>query len=230
MRFHAVALLLCVSCKSPGPAVAPAPELRTVELFANGATPSSPLIIALHGRGASPEELVDLWRPFPGKAQVALPQGPIPYGPGFAWFNWPKGIDEAQMGAEIAPAEAALWRSIQKVANGRKVIVMGFSQGAVMSFLLAARHPDDIRLAIPVAGALPSTLQPQTKSAPIFAMHGADDDVIPVMWGRAAVEGFQRTGANVELREYAGVKHTISPQMRDEMFKRVAALIEKDQH
>ncbi len=228
MRFAIAALLLCLGCKSPAPAVAPAADLRTVELSTQGGDATSALIIALHGRGGSPDELVELWRGFPGRAQIVLPQGPIPYGPGFAWFNWPKGIDEAQMAAEISPSEAVLWRAIETTAKGRKVIVMGFSQGAVMSFLLAARHPDDIRLAVPVAGALPSNLQPTTKSAPVFAMHGADDDVIPLKWGRAAVEGFRRAGANVELREYAGVKHTISPQMRDEMFKRVAQLIEKD--
>ena len=52
--------------------------------------------------------------------------------------------------------------------------------------------------------------------APITAFHGTSDNVIPIAWDRAGIQAMKASGLNVELREYEGIAHAISPQMRSE--------------
>ena len=108
----AVAVLSAAGCKRAEAPRAPEPAVRFLELFPNGADTRSPLIVAIHGRGDTPENFAQLWDGFPGKAQLALPQAPIAFGPGWSWFHWPPGMTEDALAAEIAPREEQLWRGI----------------------------------------------------------------------------------------------------------------------
>ena len=117
---------------------------RVVEIFAQDADDSSPLVIWLHGRGESPERFVSLWTAFPGKIEVALPQAPLPAGDGWSRYDWPDGMSDDALAGMVASAEEKLWPVIVEIAHGRRVIVGGFSQGAVLSYVLAARHPDAV--------------------------------------------------------------------------------------
>src|SRR5262249_12731049 len=133
----------------------------------------------------SPESFAHAFDGFPGRAHIAVAQAPLPHGSGWQWFDWPPGTSQAELAAAMGAAEERVWPAIVSLAHGRKVILVGFSQGAMMSFLMAARHPDAVSLAIPIAGTLPKELWPTApaKTAPIFALHGSDDDVIPLRWG-----------------------------------------------
>jgi predicted esterase len=138
----------------------------------------------------------------------------------------PPGTSEEDLDAAILGAEEHVWRGIVAEAHGRKVLVGGFSQGAIVAYALAARHPE-IVYTFPIAGLLPASLIPHdhTPTAPVFAMHGTDDDVIEVDLGRATVAAFQADGAKAELQEFPGVGHEIAPAMRQELARRVQVLL-----
>jgi phospholipase/carboxylesterase len=108
------------------------------------------------------------------------------------------------------------------------VIVTGFSQGAFMTFVLAARHPDAIAYAFPMSGGVPPALFPRdhAKTAPVFALHGTADETVAVTFDRATVDAFKADGAVVELREFPGAGHEMSPAMRRELIARVQAVAE----
>jgi phospholipase/carboxylesterase len=197
--------------------------IRFLEIFAHGADESSPLVVAIHGRGGSPERFARVWQGFPEKAEIALPQGFARTGDGWTWFEL-RGYSEDVIAAALASADDKLWPAIVELAAGRKIIVTGFSQGGILAYVLAARHADAIAYAFPVAGGAPDKLIP-ARGAPIYALHGTDDDVVPVTWARSAIAAFRRQGGTAELRAFPGIGHTVTPEIREDLWAHVRAAI-----
>lgn len=198
-----------------------------IELFPQGADETSPVVVAIHGRGDRPERWVDTWRNFPGKARIALPRAPDPFGDGFTWFPLREGMTDEQLGAAVGGAEERLWRGVAKLSAGRRLLVTGFSQGGILSFAMAARHPDAIAHAFPIAGSCPGPLLPKdnSRAAPLTAFHGTDDDVLQIKWAREAVRAFTDQGNRAELREYPGVPHAIPNRMREDVWAAIVSAL-----
>src|SRR5262249_31768313 len=170
---------------------------------------------------------VEDWRRFPAKVQIALPRAFDPYGPGFSWFEFKDGMTDEQFGTAVGTAEARLWKGIAKLAGDRRLIVTGFSQGGILSFAIASRHPEAVIQAFPVAGSCPGPLLPngKTHSAPILAFHGTKDPVLQIKWAREAVNAFKERGNDAQLREYEGVGHTITPQIHQDVWDAIGRRI-----
>ena len=198
-----------------------------VVLFEQDANESSPLLVALHGRGDTAAGFAGVWRNFPAKLEIALALAPLPYGPGRAWFDWPRGMTDDALADAVSAAEAKLWPAIAAVAHGRKVIISGFSQGAVLAYVIAARHPEAVAYAFPIAGRMPRPLLPRegVRTAPVYALHGTADPVIEIDAAREAIAAFTAAGATAELHAFAGIGHTIAPAMRDDLVTHVRAVI-----
>jgi phospholipase/carboxylesterase len=221
-----------VGCSRPKPA-ASGPRRREVEgvellsLFPNGADESSPLVVAIHGRGDAPDHWVDTWSRFPPRAEVALPRGFDRWGQGWAWFEFRDGMTDEQFGAEVGAAEERLWRAVAKLARGRRLVVTGFSQGGFFAYAMPVRHPTEIAAGFPVGGSCPGPLLPKNgaRAAPIVAFHGTEDTVLDIKWARGAVNAFREQGDEAVLREYPGVGHTITPEMQRDLWAEIARVI-----
>jgi phospholipase/carboxylesterase len=195
-----------------------------VELFPNDANETSPLVVAVHGRGDRPDNWIGTWSTFPAKAWIALPRAFTAWGPGYSWFDLHDGMTDAELGAAVGDAEAKLWRGVTALAKAKKrILVTGFSQGGILSFAMAARHPNEVAYAFPVAGSCPGPLLPRdgARAAPLVALHGTDDRVLDVKWGRGAVNAFKEQGNDATLKEYVGVGHAITPQMRADLWAEI---------
>lgn len=193
------------------------------ELFLEGADESSPLLVAIHGMGDDPARWVEPWRAFPGRVHLALPRAFHRHGGGFSWFQFEPGMTDAQFGQAVGAAEARLWRGIAKLARARRVLVTGFSQGGILSFAMAARRASELIGAFPVAGSCPGPLLPDegAPSAPVRAFHGTADQVLEIKWARETVRAFKARGSDAELREYEGLGHSISPELRAELWRAI---------
>lgn len=218
MRFALFAFVFVSACRT-----APPPDASThqgVAFIHKRTHGGGPLIVAMHGMGDTPENFAPVFEGYPGKAELVFPRGLEPHGGGWRWFGWPRGATDAELAAAIDAAEKKLWPAIAELADGRPVVVTGFSQGAVMSFLIAQRHPGAVTFALPIAGRLPSTLFPHdhAKSAPIYAVHGADDRVIDPSFAQATVAAFRDDGATAELKLFPGVAHHIPPQVQEDVW------------
>ena len=191
-----------------------------VELVPRKPDESLPLVVAIHGRGGAPEHWVDGWMKFPGNVQFVLPRGFERYEEGFSWFPWSTDMKSEKLAADVDAAEARLWKGIAELAAGRKLIVAGYSQGAVLTFVMASRHPDAVVHAFPVCGACPEALRPKNKSraAPLVAYQGTADEVLAIQVGRDSVEAWKREGNEAQLREYAGVGHTATDEMHHDLW------------
>ncbi len=212
-------LLLFAGCAStaevpagPGPGVSLGP-------------PDAPLfVVALHGRGDTPENFARPWRALSATAEVWVPRAPQPRGPGWQGFDWPVTAPQADVSRRLTAETARLWPEVLRRARGRPVVVLGFSQGAVLSYALAAQHPDALALALPIAGLLPEPLGPTAAAAPVVALHGTADRVIDVAFGRDTVARFRQAGGPVTLHEFPGVGHTLTPQMQQVVLDAVQKL------
>ncbi|MDB4960471.1 MAG: Serine esterase [Myxococcales bacterium] len=196
---------------------------RVIEVPRTAGVPSAPVIIGLHGLGGSAENFAQVWSGFTPAAEIDVIEGFEVAGDGHAWFSWPPGTSDEELVTAIDAAERKLWPVIAELAHGRRAIIVGYSQGAMLTFALAARHPEAIAGAVAIAGRLPPALWPQRAGAPIDAIHGTADRVIDIEAGRAVIEAFRAVGGPAEMHEFSGVGHTLTGPMRDVLYARVAA-------
>jgi predicted esterase len=215
VRRALAAALLLAACHAP---LQQAAGLRYLKLYTHGGDENSPLIVWLHGRGRSAEFFEEWWRGFPGTAEIVLLQAPYSEGFGYTW--WP-GLPktEAEAARLNLAAEEKLWPAIEELAHGRKVIVVGHSQGAELTYSIAALHADRLTEAVPISGALPSPLWPSRDQAlpPVHPFHCRGDRTVELKWDTMTARAF-RTRVN----EFPG-DHRLSDEVRAAVFQDVEA-------
>jgi phospholipase/carboxylesterase len=206
----------------------PLPTLKFRERILGDADPAErlPMIVAIHGLGDRPESFGRVFDRYRRPARLILPQGIDPHGDGFSWFPFRRDrSNPAELASGMRRAAdqiAALLGELIALRPTRgRPVVTGFSQGGMLAFTLAATHPDRIAGAVPMGGWLPPPLWPGREGAPgprVVALHGDADAVVPIAPTREAVAHLAAQGRPVELRELAGVGHTVSPEMRTALF------------
>jgi phospholipase/carboxylesterase len=181
-----------------------------------------PMIVMVHGYGDRPESMLKLVRDCGLPARTVAPRGPMPHpsGNGFAWYRvsfTDHGVerDTAAIG-EVTERVAALLRWLRDERHPSKLVLSGFSQGGILSFTVATRHPELVDAAVPVSGVLPEGLAPGPAPAhapPIRALHGDRDTLLPVADTRAAVDRLRELGWDATLEEFPGVAHQITAEV-----------------
>lgn len=150
-----------------------------------GATddPAAPLVVLLHGRGATEHSMVALRRYLPAGPAYAALRAPLPEGGGFAWFA-NSGIGRPR--PESLAATMAWFRSWldDRTAPEQPVVLIGFSGGAAFAGGLLLANPYRFAAGGLLYGTLPFdagvTVTPgRLVGVPIFLVHGAHDTVIP---------------------------------------------------
>jgi len=186
------------------------------------------LILFLHGVGAdaaSFQGLAQALAPGLPQAQLLVPDGFQPFdggGAGRQWFSL-RGVTDANRPARVrAAAEEVSRYADAELARrglaGDRLVVVGFSQGAIVAAWLALhRRPAPAAVvllsgrvaeeAAPVAGAV---------ATPVLVAHGAQDPVMPVALAEASARTLTAWGARVTTRLYPGLGHEVSAQeLRD---------------
>lgn len=216
------------------------PDLEYLE-FVTGAVESDdklPMIVMMHGLGDRPSSYRSLFLPhFSQPARIILPQAPDSYSGGYSWFPTPKQLESGDpamlKGMErSAKAVVKLIRKLRlKRSTQGKAIVSGFSQGGMLSFVIAARHPESVQLAVPIAGWLPPQLMPEgegpIEGAPrIIALHGDADERVKLGPTREAVEALKARGVDSSLEVFERAAHSFPPRMRVRFYNILREVIE----
>jgi predicted esterase len=165
-----------------------------------------PLLIALHGYGSEPDDILPAFRALASRlgAVLAVPQAVDPAGDGFSWDTPSK-------------AEFVVLRTIEQarrrapVDRGR-IVLAGFSQGASMAYAVGLRHPGLFKGVMPIAGVYDQERMPipvpPPKQWPRFAILCGGEDRLADESRRAA-RLLEAAGAPVTLRIWEGVGHRL---------------------
>ncbi|MBC7172529.1 MAG: dienelactone hydrolase family protein [Polyangiaceae bacterium] len=183
-----------------------------------------PMVMQIHGRGDRarvPEGSLD---PGGRPMRILVPEAPRPAGLGFTWS--PVSVTANRptvLGAALVREADRLARVLRHVESMRDVqgrpIVTGFSQGAMLTYTLAVRHPEAIGAALPISGWIPPHIVPRARPqgdqrVSILALHGTGDPIVRVGPTRVAVRRLRHLGYDVHLEEIPGAAHEVVPEMR----------------
>ncbi|MBN9098238.1 MAG: hypothetical protein J0I49_09035 [Pseudonocardia sp.] len=126
--------------------------------------PSTPLIVLLHGRGATENSMVALAPNLPFGPAYAAVRGPVEEPGGYTW------------GDLTATMDWFLTWLDKEGDPDRPVVLVGFSEGATLAAALLLEHPERWAGAVLLHGDLPDVALPQGRltGIPVFLACGTD--------------------------------------------------------
>jgi phospholipase/carboxylesterase len=194
------------------------------------ATP--PVVILLHGYGSNEKDLFELRSSFPKNYIIIAARAPYSVsGGGYQWFER-EIVNGKYTGRKdhLDHSRNAILKFIPQVvakygANAAKVYVMGFSQGAMMSYEAGLTAPKAVRGIGVLSGTMPESLKPlirksnELSAMKIFIAHGTADSRLPYADGKAAYDYLVSLGLKPEFHKYEGMDHTISQDVLHDLLK-----------
>lgn len=191
----------------------------------------APLLLALHGYGASKRQMLREARMIaPENFAIAALQGfhqhlkdpREPGGPLRFGFGW---LTNFRPEESVAIHHHALLDLIETlvaegVADRDRIFLLGFSQTCALNFRFAFTWPDKLRGVIGICGGLPGDWETsevyRPTGASVFHLAGARDAYYPPSRVADYAEQLLRRATDVKLKSYdAG--HEIVPAMREDM-------------
>ena len=186
-----------------------------------------PTLVLLHGRGDSAAGILPLAYEFERDDLLVISvQAPLELGGmmagGYEWYRMrdAERPDEATRRASLA-ALAEFLDTVKAAypVDPERVVLLGFSQGAVMSLGAQALRPDSVAGVIALSGYFPIEVEPDAGNLvgrPAFVAHGVYDDIIPVDAGRRTRDLLERHGVDLTYREYP-MAHQVSAEEMDDV-------------
>jgi phospholipase/carboxylesterase len=182
-----------------------------------------PLLILLHGYGSNEQDLFSFAEELPKELLIISAQAPYEMGYGaYAWYA----INFDNVNGKFSDLIQAK-ESINKIAlfvdeiktkyntNPDKTFLLGFSQGAILSYSLSFFFPNKVNHIIALSGYINKELLPKEFSKEIktdyYSSHGSVDQVLPVTWARNSKPFLENLNLDSEYSEYP-VGHGVAPQ------------------
>ena len=197
-----------------------------LDFSVRGPEDASRLVVFLHGYGANGADLLglaDVLMPHMEDTAFVAVDAPeaSPNPGGFQWFGIPEydGTSEEARDAAIRRSMGDLDAFLDHLLAERdmteeQVILLGFSQGAMMSLLVGPRREDPVAGIVAISGRLllgDELAQEATAKPPVLLIHGDMDDVVPPHHLPEAVEGLGAAGFEVYAHVMKGTAHGIAP-------------------
>src|SRR5690606_14655468 len=185
----------------------------------------NPLIILIHGYGSNEEDLFSFAPELPENAFIVSVQAPYQVPPyGFAWYaiSFDADMNKFSDDTQAVKSRDLLVQFIDELCtkypiDQKDVNLIGFSQGAILSYALAVTYPEKVNKVVALSGYFNADImQPKADLSvynhlKIFGSHGTVDQVIPVEWARKASELLKSYAISFEYKEYP-VGHGVAPQ------------------
>lgn len=172
-----------------------------------------PVIGMLHGWTGDEDSMWVFASRLPKNALLIAPRGlyKAPLG-GYAWYR--QHSERSRLWPYIEDFEdsvAALLELFTPLnfpeGDFSQLRLVGFSQGAAMTFAVGFQHPDWVRALAGLAGFLPEgsadlAVGQPLLDKPVFLAHGTQDELVPVEKARLAATILERAGATVNYCEH----------------------------
>ncbi len=198
------------------------PRLDGPRLAPLSGNPARQLVVILHGYGADGADLIDLGRAWQGRlpdAAFIAPNAPeqLPFEAlgGRQWFALDeRSPQELRIGAEAAQPvlDRFLDAELQNLSlDERSLAIVGFSQGAMMTFQSGLRRKTPPAALVGYSGLLPGPdrLGAVNTKSPVLIVHGAEDDVVPCYQAEAAHKALSQAGVSAAVHQLSGLGHSI---------------------
>lgn len=185
-------------------------------------TPSTKCIIMLHGVWSNEQDLFALSDRFSEDTMILSLQWPFSLGWGrYAWYK----VDFSTGKPVYAPQDVELWYDeilscIRKISEkytikNENIFLMGFSQGAIMSYYTLWKSPETIWGIIALSGRLLAEIdtthiqEEKYLGKRVFIGHGELDSVIPFSASEMTQEFIRKLGIIPDFHMYKS-PHTIT--------------------
>jgi predicted peptidase len=173
---------------------------------ANTPDQTPPLILFLHGHGESGEDVNAVMKH--GLPKVVAQQPDFPFivvAPQCPWHTW---------WPELAESLDALLDQVMTTyaVDPRRVYLTGLSMGGFGTWYLGATRPQRFAAIAPICGGgywfhgFPDQVR-TLKATPVWAFHGAKDEIVPLAASEQLVETLQACGGDVRFTVYPDATH-----------------------
>lgn len=229
LKFFAALLLVCsgwVQAQDALQTDLPLSYLAEVNTQAS----DKPLVIFMHGYGSNEQDLFGIKNALPGDYNYLSVRAPVQLRPGaYQWFTQkPNTAQYDGVTLDLKRSGELLSRFIKAAAEkyhtqSSQVFLVGFSQGAIMSYEVALRHPESVGGIAALSGRLLPVLRSELKASPalaglnVFIAHGTADARLPFAGAKDARAFIETLGITPEFHRYSGVGHTISEAEIDDL-------------
>ena len=185
------------------------------------------IIFLLHGYGSNEEDLFSLKEFIPTNYTIISLRAPISIGfKSYAWYsiNFENNVDkwincdEAISSKNIIINDISL--HLKDLAfNNDNVSILGFSQGAILSWSIGIENPNLIKNILPLSGFYHSEITEPNLDYKFrinsFSTHGINDPVIPINWARRGIKSLNKYNINIEFKEYQSGHEISNENLRD---------------
>lgn len=189
----------------------------------NADMPDRPLVIFIHGFGSNEQDLFGLKDRLSPDYNYLSVRAPMELRPGsYKWFTQKTGVPGYDGVTDDLQSSGALLTRFIREATGKyrtqpqKVYLIGFSQGAMMSYEVALRDPALVGGFAALSGRLLPVLESglagdqRLAALNVFIGHGAEDHQVAYSGGPQALATLEKLGLHPEFHGYEGLEHSIS--------------------
>ena len=182
-----------------------------------GKTP--PVVLLLHGYGSNENDLFSFAEYLHPSLLVVSLRAPydLPMN-GNAWYSINFDAEQGKWSdnEEAIESRELVLKFLDELMeihpyDKSQVHLLGFSQGAILSYALGLTSPKRFASVIALSGYLNENITqfPRPEDAPaLYAAHGSLDEVVPFDWGKRSVEMLKQKGFAIEFDTYP-IGHTI---------------------
>ena len=184
--------------------------------------PAPRLLLLIHGLTGDENSMWVFARDLPSHYWMVAPRAPYPSQMEQGGYTWrlPQFDNMNEVSLDLLRSAAQELIDLVEAYSASVTLdassfdVMGFSQGAAMSNVLAFLYPQRVRKAGILAGFVPAELkklvsQRPLEGKPFFVAHGTQDESVTIDRARASIEILEQAGARVTYCE-DDVGHKVS--------------------
>jgi len=191
---------------------------------------NSKVIYLIHGYGADKNDLFSFANYLPKELTVIAMQATfsMPFGDGGAWYS----LELGPNGEHISDVEQAKY-SVKEIESfidatveyygfdKENIFVLGFSQGAILTYSMILNNPHKFKYALPLSGFIMDEIMPDNfdkdySHLDFYSAHGTMDGVIPIEKGRTVSTLLKKLGIKHIYHEFPAA-HSIAQKEFEEI-------------
>ena len=162
-----------------------------------------PLILFLHGVGDRGDNVLLLAKASP--FMMIREKGPLPFIIVAPLLNASQGIFSLEYLNGVLAEAQATYR-----VDPKRIYATGLSLGGIAIYRFAIQYPDTFAAVAPLSAyADPATLSKigNIKNLPVWAIHGAEDSVVPLALDQKTADALKAAGGNIKFTVLASHDH-----------------------